>query len=44
MKTKRSWNVKPSKIAANTVNPIRSIVDNLHITPNPKKRVISLSI
>ncbi|GIY31821.1 tyrosine aminotransferase [Caerostris extrusa] len=44
MKTKRCWNVKPSKIAANTVNPIRSIVDNLHINPNPDKKVISLSI
>ncbi|KAG8198904.1 hypothetical protein JTE90_015116 [Oedothorax gibbosus] len=44
MKTKRCWNVKPSKIAATTVNPIRSIVDNLHINPNPDKPVISLSI
>ncbi|XP_035212539.1 tyrosine aminotransferase-like [Stegodyphus dumicola] len=44
MKTKRSWNVRPSNIAASTVNPIRSIVDNLHITPNPEKNVISLSI
>lgn len=34
----------PSKIATNTVNPIRSIVDNLHINPNPEKPVISLSI
>ncbi|XP_054712111.1 tyrosine aminotransferase-like [Uloborus diversus] len=44
MKTKRSWNVRASKIAANTVNPIRSIVENLHVTPNPDKPVISLSI
>lgn len=44
MKTRRIWNVRPSKIAANTVNPIRSIVDNLHINPNPEKQVISLSI
>ncbi|GFW01858.1 tyrosine aminotransferase [Trichonephila clavipes] len=44
MKTKRSWNVKPSKFAVNTVNPIRSIVDNLHINPNVAKSVISLSI
>ncbi|XP_042897792.2 tyrosine aminotransferase isoform X1 [Parasteatoda tepidariorum] len=44
MKTKRTWDVRASKIAANTVNPIRSIVDNLHINPNPEKPVISLSI
>lgn len=45
MKTKRSWNnVRPSRLATGTVNPIRMIVDKLRIDPNPAKPVISLSI
>lgn len=45
MKTKRSWsNIRPSKFATSTVNPIRQIVDKLRIDPNPAKSVISLSI
>ncbi|XP_022244580.1 tyrosine aminotransferase-like [Limulus polyphemus] len=42
--TRRSWNVMPSKLAVNTVNPIRKIVENMKITPNPKKYMIALSI
>lgn len=44
MKTKRSWdNVRPSKLAVGTVNPIRQFVETLK-KPNPEIPVISLSI
>lgn len=44
MKNRRSWNnVKPSKFASGTVNPIRRFVEKLK-KPNPEKQVISLSI
>ncbi|XP_076337363.1 tyrosine aminotransferase-like [Tachypleus tridentatus] len=42
--TRRSWNVTPSQLAVNTVNPIRKIVENIKITPNPNKYMIALSI
>lgn len=38
------WNVKATNFAKNTVNPIREIVDNLKIDPNPDKSFIPLSI
>lgn len=38
------WNVQASDIANNTYNPIRSIVENLVVEPNPAKSLISLSI
>ncbi|XP_026468474.1 tyrosine aminotransferase-like [Ctenocephalides felis] len=41
---KRRWDVKVSKFATNTVNPIREIVDNLKLEPNPDKQMIALSI
>lgn len=41
---KRRWDVKVSKFATNTVNPIREIVDNLKLEPNPEKQMIALSI
>ncbi|KAJ6638585.1 Tyrosine aminotransferase, partial [Pseudolycoriella hygida] len=39
-----TWNVKQSSFALNTINPIRQIVDNLKIEPNPEKHMIPLSI
>lgn len=38
------WNVKPSEMANNTLNPIRAIVDSMKLTPNPDKPMIALSI
>lgn len=38
------WKVQASDIARNTFNPIRSIVDGMKLTPNPKKDMIALSI
>lgn len=39
-----TWNVKQSSFALNTINPIRRIVDNIKIEPNPEKHMIPLSI
>lgn len=45
MKGRRArWNVKPSDMSNKTFNPIRAIVDNMKVKPNPNKTVISLSI
>lgn len=41
---KREWNVKPSKFALNTTNPIRAIVEHLNVQPNPDKAFIPLSV
>uniref|UniRef100_A0A3P9IT29 Tyrosine aminotransferase n=1 Tax=Oryzias latipes TaxID=8090 RepID=A0A3P9IT29_ORYLA len=38
------WDVKPSEMANNTLNPIRAIVDGMKLTPNPEKPMIALSI
>jgi tyrosine aminotransferase len=38
------YTVGCSLVAANTVNPIRSIVDNLKVKPNPDKEMISLAL
>lgn len=38
------WDVKPSQMANNTLNPIRAIVDGMKLTPNPDKPMIALSI
>eukprot|EP00128_Syssomonas_multiformis_P010920 Colp12_sorted_trinity150504_noHs@9751 len=38
------WKVTPSRCAQRTVNPIRQIVDQMKLTPNPEKPMISLSI
>lgn len=39
-----AWDVKPSEMADNTLNPIRAIVDGMKLTPNPDKAMIALSI
>lgn len=36
--------IESSSTAKNTFNPIRSIVDNIKVTPNPEKNLISLSL
>lgn len=41
---RRGWKIPVTKMAENTFNPIRSIVDSMKITPNPDKPMISLSI
>ncbi|XP_076248612.1 tyrosine aminotransferase [Calliopsis andreniformis] len=41
---REGWNVQASDIARRTHNPIRSIVENLVVEPNPNKSMISLSI
>uniref|UniRef100_A0A7N6APP0 Tyrosine aminotransferase n=1 Tax=Anabas testudineus TaxID=64144 RepID=A0A7N6APP0_ANATE len=38
------WDVKPSEMANNTLNPIRAIVDGMKLTPNVDKPMIALSI
>ena len=38
------WSVKASIVAKNTFNPIRNILETMDITPNPLKKMISLSI
>ncbi|RLU17103.1 hypothetical protein DMN91_011172 [Ooceraea biroi] len=38
------WNVCVSDIARRTHNPIRSIVENIVVEPNPNKQMIALSI
>ncbi|XP_075925718.1 tyrosine aminotransferase isoform X2 [Petromyzon marinus] len=40
----KRWNVQASEMAKRTFNPIRAIVDSMHIEPNPHKAMISLSI
>lgn len=41
---KGKWVVPISKMADNTVNPIRRIVDHMKIEPNPSYDFISVSI
>lgn len=40
----REWNVRPSEFSLNTTNPIRAIIENLDIEPNPEKQFIPLSV
>lgn len=44
MRDRKLWNVSASNYATNTFNPIRNIVENLQIVPNPEKPMIALSI
>ncbi|XP_026865498.2 tyrosine aminotransferase [Electrophorus electricus] len=45
LKSRRQrWNVRPSEMSKNTLNPIRAIVDGMKLTPNPHKSMIALSI
>ncbi|XP_032891512.1 tyrosine aminotransferase [Amblyraja radiata] len=38
------WNIRASEMSKRTFNPIRAIVDNMKIKPNPEKAMITLSI
>lgn len=38
------WNIRASEMSKRTFNPIRAIVDNMKIKPNPEKTMITLSI
>ncbi|CAK8672528.1 tyrosine aminotransferase-like [Clavelina lepadiformis] len=38
------WDVRSSQTANNTFNPIRALVDEMDIRPNPEKKVITLSL
>lgn len=40
----RSWNVRASSLARNTHNPIREIIEDLKLKPNPEKSYIPLSV
>ncbi|KYN15883.1 PREDICTED: tyrosine aminotransferase [Trachymyrmex cornetzi] len=41
---RKHWEVCASDIARKTYNPIRSIVENIVVEPNPNKKMIALSI
>lgn len=40
----QDWDVRASTLARKTCNPIRRIVENLQVEPNPNKEFIALSI
>ena len=42
---KKSWShIQASNTALKTFNPIRNILETMTLTPNPEKKMISLSI
>ncbi|KAG8196442.1 hypothetical protein JTE90_012267 [Oedothorax gibbosus] len=41
---RKGWNVRASGFAKGTVNPIRMVIENMNLAPNPEKKMISLSI
>ncbi|GFS44477.1 tyrosine aminotransferase [Trichonephila inaurata madagascariensis] len=41
---RRGWNVTASSFAKETINPIRVVIEDMKLTPNPDKKMISLSI
>jgi tyrosine aminotransferase len=36
--------ISTSKVSKRTINPIRNIVDNLKVVPNPDKKFLSLAL
>lgn len=38
------WEVPASDIARRTHNPIRAIIENIVVEPNPNKQLIALSV
>lgn len=40
----KTWNVRSSNTSKNTLNPIRAVVDEMEVNPNPDKEMISLSL
>lgn len=43
-KTRADWKVNASVVAKNTFNPIRDVMETMVFTPNPDKKMISLSL
>ncbi|GBM37996.1 Tyrosine aminotransferase [Araneus ventricosus] len=43
-RNRRGWNVRASNLATGTVNPIRVVIEDMKLAPNPEKKMISLSI
>lgn len=41
---RRGWNIQASCFAEKSINPIRQIVENMNVDPNPSKPLIPLSI
>ncbi|GAB0091603.1 Tyrosine aminotransferase [Sergentomyia squamirostris] len=41
---KTYWSICPTKFAMKTCNPLRTITESLNLMPNPKKKLIPLSI
>ncbi|XP_075214831.1 tyrosine aminotransferase [Lycorma delicatula] len=44
MSSRNQWDLHRSVWASSTHNPIRSLVENLHMEPNPNKKFLALSI
>ncbi|KAF7997975.1 hypothetical protein HCN44_009373 [Aphidius gifuensis] len=44
LSSRKKWDIQVSDIARKTHNPIRSIVENIVVEPNPNKKLIALSI
>jgi tyrosine aminotransferase len=44
LEQQQGWDVPASRVARDTHNPIRAIVENLKLNPNPDKPMIALSI
>ena len=43
-RVRNDWKVNASVVAKNTFNPIRDVMETMKITPNPDKKMISLSL
>ncbi len=43
-RTRANWHVPASIVSIRTVNPIREVVFNMKVTPNPEKEYISLAL
>ena len=41
---RHEWKVNASVVAKNTFNPIRDVMETMTLTPNPNKKMISLSL
>lgn len=41
---RNEWKVNASVVAKNTFNPIRDVMETMTLTPNPNKKMISLSL
>src|ERR1044072_7071848 len=39
-----NWHIPASIVSTRTINPIRDVIFNMKVTPNPKKEYISLAL